>query len=348
MMFLMASRGLPLALLLVACGPKAPPTHPPDQPAAVGTAVEGSFHFVRVIGGQIYIVLNEDDIGSVKPAAIIDAKAPTTLLQMTDPIAIGQDLPAGLLGNLETSSWQVFKESEAWCLSAAGDPLIVGLVIPHFGDLQQLEEARIDLSADEGAGRRAAFLGDSSVSIMVPLEGCEDAPSGPGLLWSMPLGASPARVSAFAELTGEAGDEAEELALGLDEWKEIEARVAQAYEGATEDDGSPMLPGLDVDAYGADGWIVVRAKIGNAECGRGPDEGLLVTLWERRDDGLALVLIREEELEPVLIGDFDGDEELEIVAYTDPYTEAIEIFRLVGGALEPAGITDSAYFDCPC
>ena len=239
-----------------------------------------------------------------------------------------------------------------------GAPVLVGRVVPHFGEVQELEDRDISIDdEDQGELRRQLLLGTSPV-IMIPIQGeVYDVMT----LWARTRSDARPAVAVFdMGPDGPRDDEAAEVAAETTAWAEALARVDRAY--AADDAGEP--PYTEEDLWSArrlddedepvgPNWIYFFCHYGETLCEQGPDEALLAALWAPGaplDKPLVFVTGQGEQvvLEPYLIGDLDGDGAVELIGRTNELTGELQLLRVEEGRFKTLKSAAPMYRDCPC
>ncbi len=246
-----------------------------------------------------------------------------------------------------------------------GSPVLVGRIVPHFGEVQALDDQGIYLDDEDQEALRRQFLVGCPTKIMIPVQGeIYDVMTS----WARTRSDRLPKVALF-DMGAEDGraDEAQEVAAALPAWAAAVARVDAAYE-KEEDQGEPddllndLWTGAHVDEDldenvegGPDEpvWIYYHVHHGETMCEVGPDEARLAALWAP-DAPLdkPMVLVTEQGttlvIEPYLIGDLDGDGAIEIIGLTDELTGEVQLLRIKDGAFETLKSAGPMYRDCPC
>jgi hypothetical protein len=299
----------------------------------------------------LHVEIEHEGLGQEQMEEIVDAKPATRVADDRGYIAIEVQLPetmrSAVVETVPQGPWQVYEDTQVACTGEPGEPVIVGMVIPHFGEETQLDEAGVDLASAEGEPYRLGFLDGSLLQLMVPIAGCNHVTGAGSLLWARPLSDPPAATTfePLADTTGEAATRT----LESPEWKAVQERVKKAY-----GDDPPLV---DVTVYtaaswdpkaGPDAWHVVTLRIGDAMCNAGPDEGLRAVLWQQEDETLTQLHARDGEIRPFLVSDLDADGAIEIVVLTDPLSEHVELVEIQAGSAASVKSTSVAYRDCPC
>jgi hypothetical protein len=239
-----------------------------------------------------------------------------------------------------------------------GAPVLVGRVVPHFGEVAEMEEKGIFIDDEDQGALRKTFLAGTAPVILIPIQGeLYDSMT----TWARTRSDHQPKVAIFDEgPLGPRDDEAADVAAAMPAWTAAAKRVDLAYQG--KDLGDP--PYLDETTWTAcylneedepvgDPWIYYFLHYGETFCGEGPDEARLASLWAPKspldkplafvtEDGASLVI------EPHLIGDLDGDGAVEMVGLVDDLTGEIQILRVKDGALETLKSAKPIYRDCPC
>ena len=239
-----------------------------------------------------------------------------------------------------------------------GAPILVGRVVPHFGEVAELEESGTFIDDEDQGDLRRQWLAGTEAVIMIPIQGeVYDAMT----TWARTRSDHQPRVAIFdIGPLGTRDDEAAEVAAAMPAWTEAVARVDQAY----EKDGLGEPPYLDEELWSAsylddddepvgDSWTYYFLHYGETFCGEGPDEARLASLWAPKSSlDKPLVFVTEDGtnlvLEPFVIGDLDGDGAVEIIGVTDELTGEIQLLRVKDGELETLKSAKPHYRDCPC
>lgn len=340
--------------IMCLCVPPRPEIQEPAPPEAAlppDAPLELSFHFARSLLTGLHVEIEHEGLGHEQMEELIDTKPDTRVADDRGYIAIEVELPdevrSAVIETIPQGPWQIYEGTQVACTGEAGEPVIVGMVIPHFGEETQLDEAGVDLASAEGEAYRLGFLDGSLLQLMVPIAGCNHVSGAGSLLWARPL-SDPPPASTFEPLVGTTGRAATRT-LDSPEWKAVQERVELAY----GDDPPPV----DVTTYtagawspeaGPDAWHVVTLRIGDAMCNAGPDEGLRAVLWQQEGETLTQLHSWDGEIRPFLVSDLDADGAIEIVVLTDFLSEHVELVEIEAGSAASVKSTSVAYRDCPC
>jgi hypothetical protein len=326
----------------------------PIAPAANG--LEESFYFVHCFDDRAWILLDGDAHLALEEAAFQSPGADVTMMGGSeDGFVIAETLSpevAVLAGKaLEASAqFRVYNGSDAVTVAKAGAPMLIGRVVPHFGIVQEWSEQGIEPEGESGLLARQDLRNTAAMHLMAPLEvPCH----GHNLYWARPEALPLPPVQTFREVGAEAEEEWAAKAQRLPHWADVEARVNAAYEEQGEN-----LPPPDLQVFECaaplplppfeKGCFHVQLHMGTTMCGMGPDEALFSVLWPVDQEVPGLIEERHSPLEPLLIGDFDGDGRSEIVARTDSLSRTVELLRIEGAGLVSVKSTSITYADCPC
>ncbi len=353
-----------LALLVTACcpahttnrgnGAKSPAVGDPE-------AQRTEIFLIVELDAEFYIQIDAESVDFQ-----VDAAADVTRVEMVDdfegmafigslsaPAARRVHAALGSLGPIQVMDGGFPAEDVFF-----GPPVLVGRVVPHFGEIDELEEQGIFLDdEDQGALRKQFFLGTAPV-IMIPVQGeLYDSMT----MWARTRTDRRPKVAVFdAGPLGSRDDEAAEVAAAMPAWTEAIARVDQAY----LQDEHGEVPFLEDELWSAvylndedepvgDAWTYYYVHYGETFCGEGPDEARLAGLWSPKSSlDKPMVLATEEAdmtvIEPYIIGDLDGDGAVEMIGLTSDLTGEIQLLRIKDGVLETLKTAGPIYRDCPC
>ena len=240
-----------------------------------------------------------------------------------------------------------------------GAPVLVGRVVPHFGEVQALDDQGIYLDDEDQEALRRQFLTGCPTKIMIPVQGeLYDVM----FSWARTRSDLRPEVAIFDMRAEDArAVEASEVAAAMPAWAAAVARVDAAYE-KEEDQGEPedllddVWTGSQLDEDGepvGPAWLYYYVHHGETMCEMGPDEARLAALWAPNAPlDKPMVLVTGEGvtlvIEPYLIGDLDGDGAIEVIGLTDDLTGEVQLLRIKDGAFETLKSAGPMYRDCPC
>lgn len=332
------------------------PETAPKAPPAAGEGLEESFYFVHCFDSQAWVLLDSDEHLGLEESALQTPGTDVTMMAGTeDGFVIAEELSpeaikhaAKVLG--AGPRFRVYNGRDAVTVATAGVPQLVGRVVPHFGMVQEWSEQGLDPGDEKGLPARQDLRNSAAMHLMAPLEvPCHDH----FFYWARPEALPEPQVQSFREVGAEAEEKWADLTGKLPLWTEVATRVRAAYQENGEN-----LPPPDPQVFECSaplplppfksGCVHVQLHIGTTMCGMGPDEALFSVLWARADSVPPLAEERPSPLEPLLIGDFDGDGQSEIVARTDSLSRTVELLRIEGAGLVSVKSTSITYADCPC
>ncbi|MFH1532509.1 MAG: hypothetical protein ABIK09_17430 [Pseudomonadota bacterium] len=350
-----------LSGLSVACGPAhhRNGTSLPADEVAKETAVE--LFLVVDLDGVFYIQV---DIPAL--AGLVDPKDDVTRVEMvyeSEGWAFLGTLSAaaarrvhralGPLGPLEVMDGG--RPAEELFMGA---PILVGRVVPHFGEIQEMEDNGIVIDDEDQGELRRKFLAGTMPVIMIPIQGdVYDVVT----LWARTRSDQRPKVAVFeAGPAGPRDDEAAQVAATMPAWAGAIARVDLAYKDADLGDAPITDESLWSAAYLDEDdqpvgptWIYFYQHYGEAACGQGPDEARLGSLWTPKGSlDKPLVLVADDStivvIEPFVVGDLDGDGAIEMIGATNELTREIQLLRIKDGSFETLKTAAPIYRDCPC
>ncbi len=334
-------------------------TKPEDRARTAATAEEGleeSFYFVHCFDGQAWILLDGDAHLLVEESALQSPGTDVAMMTGTeDGFVVAEALSSVALKRAATvlgggPRFRVFNGPDAVTVATAGTPQLVGRVVPHFGVVQEWSEQGIEPESKDGLPARQDLRNTAAMHLMAPLEvPCHDQI----FYWARPEGLPLPAVQSFREVGADAEEHWSDKTQQLPIWADVAARIKAAY-----DEQGENLPPPDQQVFECsgslpiapfeDGCFHVQLHVGTTMCGMGPDEVLLSVLWATGDSSPRLIEERHSPLEPLLVGDFDGDGQSEIVARTDSLSRTVELLRIEGAGLVSVKSTSITYADCPC
>ncbi len=323
-------------------------------PAASG--VEESFYFVHCFDNQAWVLLDGDAHLTLEEAALQSPGSDVTMMSGSeDGFVIAEELSPEIT-KLATDTlrsgprFRVYNGSDPVTVAKAGTPKLIGRVVPHFGIVQEWSEQGIDPEGEKGLPAREDLRNTAAMHLMAPLDvPCHDM----SIYWARPEAQPLPPVQSFREVGAEAEEEWGAKTQELVHWEEVRARIEAAYQEQGEN-----LPPPDLQVFECaaplplspfeKGCFHVQLHVGTTMCGMGPDEALFSVFWPVDQNSPGLIEERHSPLEPLLIGDFDGDGHSEIVARTDSLSRTVELLRIEGAGLVSVKSTSITYADCPC
>ncbi len=326
------------------------------------------FYFAHGLDEQAYVQLDSHG-GGVDVRSLAEQAQETRRAGWAhDGYAIFAALPVEAAGKLKkryasVAEWKVMEGAREACSGKLGRPSLVGFVIPHFGEVQQFEELKVDINDGAAAKYRKGLLSQARLFLVAPVTGCKvDRKS--GFLWAAPKGVQVAGAF-FTAPPAQREKHFFDLALSLPAFKKSRVRVDKAYAEEGADRGKPREQREVSCSYYWKG-IVTRedrpersfchasVKYGSTFCGEGPDEAMVSALFEvgkEKRGPLVSVGSPDSEywpFEPVMLVDLFGDGSFFVVAKTDELSQEFGLFRIKEGRLERIKATGVAFNDCPC
>ncbi len=344
------------------------PAKPVTPVAAVGLEVvaptghqandelEESFFFVHCFDDRAWILLDGDEHLLVEEAALQFPGTDITLMAgAADGFVIAETLSAKA-GSQATRvlgkgpQYRVYNGPDAVTVATAGTPQMVGRVVPHFGVVQEWSKQGIDPATENGTPARRDLRNIAAMHLMAPLEvPCTDQ----AFYWASPEEHRVRSAQSFREVSASAEERWAEKTRQLPYWTAGAARVRAAYEEQGESLPPPDLQVLECSGSlplppFQSGCFHVQLRLGTTMCGMGPDEAMFSILWPGDDSLPGLMEEHLSSITPLLIGDFDGDGQSEMVARTDSLSDTVELLRIEGAGLVSVKSTSITYADCPC
>ena len=351
-----------LAMLVAACGPAHHRTDPTIPEPTVTSPAPTELFLVLELDGEFYVQMDSPAL-----EGLVDPKTDVTTVEMgygDDDWVFFGNLTAGAAGRVHRALGrlgpiEVMDGSRPADGIFFGTPQLVGRVVPHFGEVQEMEEQGFFIDDEDQGARRLQYLAGTDTVVMIPIQGeVYDSVT----TWARTRSDRQPTVAAFE--TGPLGprdDEAADVAETMPAWKEALARVRAAYAGEdhgeepevrTEDLWTAQRLDEDDNPVGPN-WVYFFHHFGETQCGAGPDEARLAALWSPKGSlDKPLVLVTGESatvvLEPYVIGDLDGDGALEMIGFTNDLTGEVRILRIKDGTFETLKTAAPNYRDCPC
>lgn len=329
------------------------------------------FYFVHGLDEKAYVQLDShgggfDIRGLAEKASRIRAAD-----SAHDGYAIIAGLPDNVAAKLSkkyesVAEWKVMEGGREACSGKLGRPVVVGFVIPHFGEVQEFEEqsgSEKDINGHEGEIFRKGLLGQARQFLVAPVTGCKvDRKS--GFLWAAPKDVHVAG-AAFSGAPEKNEKQFLDLTTSLPGFQKGKAKVDKAYAEEGADWGKPQQQreascsfhwkGIPTRvARPARSFCHASVKYGSTFCGEGPDEAFISALFEvgkETREPLVLVDSLDSEywpFEPIMLVDLFGNGSFFIVAKTDELSHELGLFRIKDGKLLRIKATGTAFSDCPC
>lgn len=326
------------------------------------------FYFVHGLDEKAYVQLDSHGGGFDVRDMADKAVKTRSVDSANEGYAIIAELPDAVAGNLiekygKVEKWKVMEGGMEACSGKLGRPELVGFVIPHFGEVQEFDELKVDVNAPAGAKYRKALLSQARLFVVAPVTGCEvDRKS--GFLW-----AAPKDVHVAGAFFSPAPEKSEKQFLGLTSslggFKKGKAVVDKAYAEEGTDRGKPPerreascsfhFKGIEVGRDQPErSFCHVSIKYGSTFCGQGPEEALVSAIWEvgkEKRGPLVSVASPDSEyspLEPIMLVDLFGNGSIFFVAKTNELSHELGLFEIRDGKPVRIKATGVAFNDCPC
>lgn len=367
-----------------------------SAPAAGETplALAQSFYFTYVFGGDYYVQLGNEP--SVVPDEVeeptgaqgkhwnpqtgasagswdgepLAAPQEIKVLENRNPYALG--VPFADPSRLSTPSakgwnahWEVYDGNTLLCSGGLTDFQVVGVVIPHFGEI---EGWRGDpaTSPEKNLENRLELFDRSAQHLMAKVSGCKKADvtgMKPKRFWARPASPFKPMVTDFTDRTpDDISAELSKKVAALPVWDGLVKEVDKAYASNSQEKPEPVETRVHLGVLLKEGKTYQEAasvsiSYGDMTCGIGPAAAFLTRLYLRPVGGQWTSLFGRdanpdgpiEDPAILLFGDFNGDEKYEVVVRTNTYEDMQILIQIKeDGTYSEIKTTFLSYLDCPC